>query len=129
MAEWWMEGALERRTDVADPVARSLRRKARFHIAPNMNPDGSFRGHLRTNAAGAYLNPEWPPPSLARSPEVHHVLARMKPTGVAFAMDVHGAKSIPPVFIARSEPHSSHPQSTIPTSSAVHPLKQNTDRH
>src|SRR3546814_11548760 len=40
MAEWWMEGALERLTDVADPVARSLRRKARFHIVPNMNPDG-----------------------------------------------------------------------------------------
>src|SRR3546814_4092300 len=58
MAEWWMEGALERLTDVADPVARSLRRKARFHIVPNMNPDGSFRGHLRTNAAGVNLNRE-----------------------------------------------------------------------
>src|SRR3546814_16705096 len=78
MAEWWMEGALERLTDVADPVARSLRRKARFHIVPNMNPDGSFRGHLRTNAAGVNLNREWHAPSLERSPEVHHVLERMK---------------------------------------------------
>src|SRR3546814_5341018 len=90
MAEWWMEGALERLTDVADPVARSLRRKARFHIVPNMNPDGSFRGHLRTNAAGVNLNREWHAPSLERSPEVHHVLERMKRTGVDFAMDVHG---------------------------------------
>src|SRR3546814_8300226 len=71
MAEWWMEGALERLTDVADPVARSLRRKARFHIVPNINPDGSFRGHLRTNAAGVNLNREWHAPSLERSPEVH----------------------------------------------------------
>src|SRR3546814_7782825 len=78
MAEWWMEGALERLTDVADPVARSLRRKARFHIVPNMNPDGSFRGHLRTNAAGVNLNREWHAPSLERSPDVHHVLERMK---------------------------------------------------
>src|SRR3546814_18599536 len=51
MAEWWMEGALERLTDVADPVARRLREKATFHLVPNMNPDGSFHGHLRTTAA------------------------------------------------------------------------------
>ncbi|API60815.1 hypothetical protein BSL82_17280 [Tardibacter chloracetimidivorans] len=103
MAEWWMEGALERLTDVADPVARSLRRKARFHIVPNMNPDGSFRGHLRTNAAGVNLNREWHAPSLERSPEVHHVLERMKRTGVDFAMDVHGDESIPHVFLAGFE--------------------------
>src|SRR3546814_10319978 len=90
-------------TDVADPVARSLRRKARFHIVPNMNPDGSFRGHLRTNAAGVNLNREWHAPSLERSPEVHHVLERMKRTGVDFAMDVHGDESIPHVFLAGFE--------------------------
>src|SRR3546814_4620903 len=43
MAEWWMEGALERLTNVADPVARSLRRKARFHIVPNMKDRKSTR--------------------------------------------------------------------------------------
>ena len=70
MAEWWMEGALERLLDEADPVARRLREKATFHIVPNMNPDGTFRGHLRTNAAGTNLNREWHAPSLERSPEV-----------------------------------------------------------
>jgi murein tripeptide amidase MpaA len=52
MAEWWMEGALEALCDPADPVARVLRRKCRLHVVPNCNPDGSFRGHLRTNAVG-----------------------------------------------------------------------------
>ena len=35
-----------------------------------MNPDGSWRGHLRTNASGANLNREWLEPSKERSPEV-----------------------------------------------------------
>ena len=35
-----------------------------------MNPDGSWRGHLRTNATGANLNREWLEPSKERSPEV-----------------------------------------------------------
>ena len=52
MAEWWMEGFLERLLDPADPLARALLEKARFYVVPNMNPDGSRRGHLRTNAAG-----------------------------------------------------------------------------
>ena len=37
---------------------------------PNVNPDGSIRGHLRTNATGANLNREWQDPTLERSPEV-----------------------------------------------------------
>ena len=44
---------------------------------PNMNPDGSWRGHLRTNAAGANLNREWAAPSAQRSPEVLLVRAKM----------------------------------------------------
>ena len=62
MAEWWMEGALERLVDASDPVARVLRAAMTFHIVPNMNPDGSRRGHLRTNAAGVNLNREWAAP-------------------------------------------------------------------
>ncbi len=103
MAEWWMEGALERLVDPADPVARRLRRAATFHIIANMNPDGSRRGHLRTNAAGVNLNREWAAPSAERSPEVVCVLDRMKVTGVDFAMDVHGDEAIPQVFIAGFE--------------------------
>ena len=49
------------------------------------------------------LNREWHEPSLERSPEVFHVLARMEETGVDFAMDVHGDETIPHVFIAGFE--------------------------
>ena len=100
MAEWWMEGALGRLLDPADPVARQLRAKARFHIVPNMNPDGSRRGHLRTNAAGVNLNREWATPTLERSPEVFHVLNKMTETGVDFCLDVHGDEALPYNFIA-----------------------------
>jgi murein tripeptide amidase MpaA len=103
MAEWWIEGALERLVDASDPVARLIRQKARLHIVPNMNPDGSRSGHLRTNAAGVNLNREWASPSLGKSPEVFHTLAAMQASGVDFAMDVHGDEAIPQVFIAGFE--------------------------
>ena len=103
MAEWWMEGAIDRLVDDADPVARKLRQLATFHIVPNMNPDGSRRGHLRTNAAGVNLNREWHAPTLGKSPEVFHVLERMTKTGVDFCLDVHGDESIPHNFIAGFE--------------------------
>ncbi|PZQ24095.1 MAG: hypothetical protein DI569_01480 [Sphingopyxis macrogoltabida] len=103
MAEWWMEGALEMLTDPADPHARSLRQKCRFHIVPNMNPDGSRRGHLRTNFAGVNLNREWDNPTAERSPEVLCVRAAMDETGVDWAMDVHGDEAIPAVFLAGFE--------------------------
>jgi len=103
MAEYWMEGALEKLLDDADPVSRRLREQATFHIVPNMNPDGSRRGHLRTNAVGVNLNREWHAPSLERSPEVFHVLAEMDDKGVDFAMDVHGDEAIPANFLAGFE--------------------------
>jgi murein tripeptide amidase MpaA len=67
---------------------------------PNMNPDGSRRGHLRTNAAGANLNREWAEPTLEKSPEVFHVRARMLETGCDFALDVHGDEALPYNFLA-----------------------------
>ncbi|QUT06684.1 hypothetical protein KFK14_04370 [Sphingobium phenoxybenzoativorans] len=103
MAEWWMEGALERLCDLEDSVARLLRQEATFHVVPNMNPDGSRRGHLRTNAAGVNLNREWHAPSMEKSPEVFLVRAEMDRTGVDFAMDVHGDEAIPAVFVAGFE--------------------------
>jgi len=103
MAEWWMEGALDFLTDAHDPVARSLRKAATFHVVPNMNPDGSRRGHLRTNAAGVNLNREWHEPTPERSPEVLAVRNRMDETGVDFAMDIHGDEAIPYVFLAGFE--------------------------
>ncbi|HXG98837.1 MAG TPA: M14-type cytosolic carboxypeptidase [Sphingomicrobium sp.] len=103
MAEWWMEGALEKLTDSDDPIARVLRNECTFHIVPNMNPDGSRRGHLRTNAAGINLNREWHEPSAERSPEVLCVRNRMDETGVDFAMDIHGDEAIPANFLAGFE--------------------------
>jgi murein tripeptide amidase MpaA len=100
MAEWWMEGALEMLTEPDNPVARTLRDRATLHLVPNMNPDGSARGHLRTNAAGVNLNREWAAPSASRSPEVLCVLAEMDRTGVHWAMDIHGDEAIPANFIA-----------------------------
>jgi murein tripeptide amidase MpaA len=103
MAEWWMEGALDCLTDPADPVGRALRRKCRFHIVPNCNPDGACRGHLRTNAAGVNLNREWAAPSPERSPEVLAIRDAMDASGVDFAMDIHGDEAIPAVFLAGFE--------------------------
>jgi murein tripeptide amidase MpaA len=102
-AEWWMEGALECLTDPADPVARALRAKCRLHVVPNCNPDGSRRGHLRTNAVGSNLNREWAEPTPERSPEVLAIRNRMDQTGVDFAMDVHADEAIPAVFLAGFE--------------------------
>jgi len=100
MAEWWMEGALDLLTDPASSVGRELRRRCALHVVPNANPDGSRRGHLRTNAAGVNLNREWAEPSTERSPEVFALRGAMDATGVDFAMDVHGDEAIPAVFMA-----------------------------
>ncbi len=103
MAEWWMEGALECLTDPADPVARLLRQKCRLHLVPNANPDGSKRGHLRTNAVGANLNREWDSPTPERAPEVLAIRNAMDASGVHFAIDVHGDEAIAAVFMAGFE--------------------------
>ena len=99
MAEWWMEGALDLLVS-NDGIAAQLRDAATFYVVPNMNPDGSARGHLRTNSVGVNLNREWANPTLERSPEVWHVRTAMDETGVDFAMDIHGDESIPYVFFA-----------------------------
>ena len=99
MAEWWMEGALDWLTS---PAAAPLLDKATVHVVPNMNPDGTRRGHLRTNAAGVNLNREWHTPSLERSPEVLCVRDAMDASGVAFALDVHGDEAIPPISSSAS---------------------------
>jgi len=97
-----MEGLLDRLLDPADPVARDLLKRASFHIVPNMNPDGSRRGHLRTNAAGANLNREWTEPSMERSPEVFVIRRAMTETGVDFCLDVHGDETVPYNFMVKT---------------------------
>jgi murein tripeptide amidase MpaA len=103
MAEWWMEGALECLTDPADPLARRLRQLCAFHVVPNCNPDGSRRGHLRTNAVGTNLNREWHEPTPEKSPEVLAIRNAMDATGVDFAMDIHGDEAIAANFLAGFE--------------------------
>ncbi|HYH42432.1 MAG TPA: M14-type cytosolic carboxypeptidase, partial [Burkholderiales bacterium] len=103
MAEWFVEGLVERLLDRADPVSRRLLERAVFHIVPNMNPDGAVRGNLRTNAAGANLNREWMNPSLETSPEVFRVRERLQQTGVDAFFDIHGDEALPYVFVAGGE--------------------------
>ena len=103
MAEWWMEGFLDRLLDDQDPVARAVLRAADIYAVPNMNPDGSRRGNLRTNAAGANLNREWQAPTKRRSPEVFYIRRRMAETGVDFILDVHGDEALPYAFIAAAD--------------------------
>ncbi len=102
-AEYWMEGAIDMLTDLSDPHTRVLLEKCRLHIVPNCNPDGSCRGHLRTNYLGVNLNREWAEPSLERSPEVLAIRNAMDETGVHWAMDVHGDEAIPAAFMAGFE--------------------------
>jgi murein tripeptide amidase MpaA len=103
MAEWWVEGFLNRLLDDADPVARRLREAVTFHVIANMNPDGSRRGHLRTNAKGINLNREWDKASQENSPEVFHVLQAIRKTGVDLHLDVHGDEGLSYNFIAGGE--------------------------
>ena len=103
MAQWWMEGFLERLLDPTDELALKLLDQVTLNIVPNMNPDGSARGHLRTNAVGTNLNREWQTPTLEKSPEVYHVLNKMRETGCALALDVHGDEALPYNFIAGAE--------------------------
>ena len=103
MAEWCAEGIIARLLDEQDGLSRALLEKAVFYIVPNMNPDGSARGHLRTNAVGANLNREWKTPTLERSPEVYYVLNAMHDVGVDMYLDLHGDEALPYNFVAGSE--------------------------
>lgn len=100
MAEWWMEGAVDY---LCSEQAESLLEKCDLYLVPNMNPDGSRRGHLRTNAAGRNLNREWAMPTMEHSPEVALAQQAMGKTGVDFLLDVHGDEALPYCFIAGTE--------------------------
>lgn len=123
MAEFYAEGLLNRLlglNDKCDEVAEKARELYTFHIVPNINPDGSSSGYLRTNAAGQNLNREWCPspapltdddaeadmyeaPTLERSPEVYHLLRHMDQTGCDAFLDIHGDEDLPFNFLAGSE--------------------------
>jgi murein tripeptide amidase MpaA len=103
MAEWFVEGLLERLLDTSDSVSRNLLQQCVFYVVPNMNPDGSVLGNLRTNAVGANLNREWMDATLERSPEVFVVRRKMLATGLDLCLDVHGDEGLPYNFVVGSE--------------------------
>ena len=103
MAEWWMEGFLARLLDEEDKVAQQLRKDVTFRIVPNMNPDGSRRGNLRTNAVGSNLNREWGVATPETCPEVLSTIAAMDADKPVLCLDVHGDEALPYNFIAGAE--------------------------
>lgn len=103
MAQWWMQGAISSLVNGDDPFATDLLSHCDIYLVPNMNPDGSKRGHLRTNAVGRNLNREWAEPTMAASPEVFLVKEAIKSIGADFFLDVHGDESLPYCFIAGTE--------------------------
>ncbi|WP_434676949.1 hypothetical protein J3P77_12440 [Pseudomonas sp. R1-18] len=103
MAEWFMEGVIDRLAQDADPVVAALLDGADLYLVPNMNPDGAFHGNLRTNAKGKDLNRAWQDSTEALSPEVFFVRQQMETYGVDMFLDAHGDEEIPYVFTAACE--------------------------
>jgi murein tripeptide amidase MpaA len=103
MAEWFIEGLIERLQQRDDTELNALLEQADLYLVPNMNPDGAFRGHLRTNAAGCDLNRAWQSACTAQSPEVFFVQQLMRQVGVDMFLDIHGDEEIPHVFVAGCE--------------------------
>jgi murein tripeptide amidase MpaA len=103
MAEWFVEGMIERLLVQGDDKVEQLLKLATFRLVPNMNPDGSALGNLRTNATGANLNREWFEPSMLRSPEVMGVRDAMIEKGVHLFVDAHGDEALPYVFVSGCE--------------------------
>ena len=102
MAQWFMEGVIDR-LQAADPQIQALLAVADLYLVPNMNPDGAYHGHLRTNARGRDLNRAWQDSNAEYTPEVFFVQQQMDKHGVDLFIDVHGDEEIPYVFTAACE--------------------------
>jgi len=76
MAEWFMEGLIDR-VQAGDATVQQLLERADLYLIPNMNPDGAFLGHLRTNYAGKDLNRAWQDANVELTPEVFFAQAQM----------------------------------------------------
>lgn len=113
MAEWFMEGLIQRLLNPQDAISNALLQQCVFYLLPNMNPDGAYLGNLRTNAAGANLNREWLAPTLERSPEVLYVRQHILATGADMFFDIHGDETIPYVFTAGCEDNPNYSQQQL----------------
>lgn len=98
MAEWYVEGMVEylaSDTDLSDFFQQAV-----LHIVPNMNPDGTYHGNLRTNALGKDLNRQWSVmDNQNTAPEVYTVRNAILQEGVAAVFDIHGDETHPYVFL------------------------------
>lgn len=103
MAEWFMEGLIERLKVRDDAEMDALLSQADLYLVPNVNPDGTYRGHLRTNAAGKDLNRAWQSANETETPEVFFIQQQMRKVGVDLFLDIHGDEEIPHVFTAACE--------------------------
>jgi murein tripeptide amidase MpaA len=99
-ASWWADGFLRRLLDPADADALSVLRRARLHIVPNMNPDGSRLGFHRCNRHGRNLNASWNCSDFDTTPAVQAVLDCMAASGIDMCLDVHADEELPYVFVA-----------------------------
>lgn len=103
MAEWFMQGLLDRLLDQDDAISKSLLNKAVFYLVPNMNIDGCIAGNLRVNTKGFNYNREWAEPSIENSPEVFHVRRLMDEYACDLNLDIHGDETLPYNFISGIE--------------------------
>ncbi|MEZ4669161.1 MAG: M14-type cytosolic carboxypeptidase [Anaerolineae bacterium] len=90
MAEYCIDGLMRRLLDQNDTVAQALLSQATIFCVPNVNPDGSALGNLRTNAAGIDLNRDWKQNVAPNSDEVRALKDLMERIGVDFFIDLHG---------------------------------------
>ncbi len=103
MAEWFMEGFIDRIIDDSDAESLTLLKDAVFYLVPNLNPDGAIAGNLRCNTLGTNLNREWANPSKEKSPEVFYLLNEMDKVGCDLFLDIHGDEGLPYNFISSIE--------------------------
>ena len=108
MAEWFMEGIIERLQQKDDPELNALLAVADLYLIAHMSPDGAFHGHLRTNAMGKDLNRAWQDSSAEFTPEVFFAQQQMEKHGVDLFIDAHGDEHIPYVFMAACEGSPAH---------------------
>lgn len=110
MAEWFVEGLVDKLIDSSDAVSKKLLEDCVFYVVPNMNPDGAYHGNLRVNSTGTNLNREWLNPTIEKSPEVFFTQKKMIATGIDMFFDIHGDEAIPYVFTAGCDDNKSFNQ-------------------
>lgn len=103
MAEWFMEGLIKRLLDSSDALSKSLINQATFYLVPNMNPDGSIRGNLRSNSAGANLNREWDESDNGIQSRSLFGKRKNFSDRCKYFLGSHGDEALPYNFVARCE--------------------------